>query len=95
MVSDPLVLTDPVTANRTVMPGVGSPAASSTVAVTQCSVETSLVAAGGESVSVAGAPGPKVSLVTNASSTPKLLLRVVSKAPAVVGKFAETVSPVT
>ena len=40
------------------MPGVGFPDASSTVAVTQCWVATSLVAAVGASVSVAGAPGP-------------------------------------
>lgn len=41
------MLTDPVTVKRTVMPGVGLPAASSTVAVTQCWVETSLVSAVG------------------------------------------------
>jgi hypothetical protein len=69
------------------------PAASSTVAVTQCVVPTVFVAAAGASVSVAGAPGPEESFVTNASSTPPL--NVVSKAPTLVGKSAERVPPVT
>jgi hypothetical protein len=55
-VTDPLVLTDPVTVKRTVTSGTGRPIASVTVAVTQCCVPTGLVALGGLSVRLAGAP---------------------------------------
>ena len=43
-------MTEPVTVNRTVMPGMGFPKTSLSVAVTQCCVSTVLMAAGGVSV---------------------------------------------
>ena len=56
----PLVATEPVTEKRTVIPGVGLPKRSVTVAVTQCSSPTTFVAVFSLRTSVAGGPGSYV-----------------------------------
>ena len=58
-------MTEPVTEKRTVMPGVGFPNWSFTVAVTQCCASTVLVAVFGASVSVEGLPGTTVRLTVS------------------------------
>jgi len=83
VISEPVVVTEPVTVKRTVTSGVGFPEASSTVAVTQCCVPTWFVAAAGVRLSVAGGP-MELNLATKTSEFP---LSVVSNAPAVVGKL--------
>ena len=71
-------MTEPDTANRTVIPGVGLWNESTTVAVTQCSAPTVFVSEDGVSVSVAGAPAVHnfvaVSDGSPASFTPFLLV---------------------
>jgi hypothetical protein len=81
----------PVTVKTTVTPGVGLPSSSVTVAVTQCSTPAGFVSSVGSRVIRAGTAAVS-SFATKASRLP---LCVVSKAPGVVGKLVERVSPAT
>jgi hypothetical protein len=64
-VSVPLAVFEPVTEKTTVMPGVGLPNRSVTVAVTQCCVSTSFTAVGGARITLAGGPGSTVTVVVS------------------------------
>jgi hypothetical protein len=72
------VVTEPDTANRTVIPGVGLWKESTTVAVTQCCAPTVFESAEGVSVSAAGAPAVHVFVAVSdgspASFTPFLFV---------------------